>query len=128
MATTKLTAWGNSYGIRIPKALLKALDWQPNTELSLSLDHDQLIIQQLAKVSTVNQPLDDQLINRYFPIPDQLTGVALIDGNPYAYNIKNPWQITTPQYAKIIAVNQGTVYAVVIEPPADITQALNFKL
>jgi antitoxin MazE len=53
--TTTLQAWGNSQGVRIPKALLKALDLKTGQrlELDLSPSKDAIIVKRSPEATTV---------------------------------------------------------------------------
>ncbi len=41
--------WGNSQGIRIPKILLDAINWNDNESVTLSIDDDKIIIEKAAE-------------------------------------------------------------------------------
>lgn len=41
--------WGNSQGIRIPKILLDAINWNDNESVILSIDDDKIIIEKAAE-------------------------------------------------------------------------------
>lgn len=43
--TINLQKWGNSQGIRIPKAILDLLHWQSNESLSLIAKNNKIIIE-----------------------------------------------------------------------------------
>ncbi len=44
-----LQKWGNSQGIRIPKAILDILDWNENENLELVTKNNQIIIKKIEK-------------------------------------------------------------------------------
>ena len=46
---TKITKWGNSYGIRIPKEFLKDLELQENQIMYITKKNDMLMIQKPKK-------------------------------------------------------------------------------
>lgn len=43
MTIQKITKWGNSLGIRLPKEIIKQLGWQEGVKLTLSLENERLI-------------------------------------------------------------------------------------
>lgn len=43
--TSIIQKWGNSQGIRIPKFLLEALQWNENEEIVITAENDKLIIE-----------------------------------------------------------------------------------
>ncbi|MCD8049498.1 MAG: AbrB/MazE/SpoVT family DNA-binding domain-containing protein [Clostridia bacterium] len=43
--TAAIQKWGNSQGIRIPKALLEALHWSESEQIILTADNDKIIIE-----------------------------------------------------------------------------------
>lgn len=45
MTTAALQRWGNSQGFRIPKQLLRELNWKVNDELVLSRQDNKLVIE-----------------------------------------------------------------------------------
>jgi len=45
-----LQKWGNSQGIRIPKAILEILKWDENESLELTTKNDQVIIKRSVKI------------------------------------------------------------------------------
>ncbi len=45
-----LQKWGNSQGIRIPKAILEILKWDENESLELTTKKDQVIIKRSVKI------------------------------------------------------------------------------
>ena len=42
--TTKIQRWGNSQGIRIPKFILEALNWNDDEELVMTAENDKIVI------------------------------------------------------------------------------------
>ena len=42
--TTKIKRWGNSQGIRIPKFILEALNWNDDEELVMTAENDKIVI------------------------------------------------------------------------------------
>ena len=47
--TTKIQRWGNSQGIRIPKFILEALNWNDDEELVMTAENDKIVIKKAAK-------------------------------------------------------------------------------
>ena len=47
--TTKIQMWGNSQGIRIPKFILEALNWNDDEELVMTAENDKIVIKKAAK-------------------------------------------------------------------------------
>ena len=47
MTITTIQKWGNSQGIRIPKFLLDAVQWDGNEKLMLIADKDKFIIEKV---------------------------------------------------------------------------------
>lgn len=43
--TTNIQKWGNSQGIRIPKFLLEAVQWNENEEIVVTAENDKIIIE-----------------------------------------------------------------------------------
>lgn len=52
--TTNIQKWGNSQGVRIPKIILELLEWKDNEELSISTEHDKIIIQKAKSPLTLS--------------------------------------------------------------------------
>ena len=49
MPIITIQKWGNSQGIRIPKSILKAINWKANEELSIYTENDKIIIEPAKK-------------------------------------------------------------------------------
>ena len=43
--TTTIQKWGNSQGIRIPKALLDSVEWSENEQIIIVIDKGKLILE-----------------------------------------------------------------------------------
>ena len=43
--TTNIQKWGNSQGIRIPKFLLEAVQWNENEQIVVTAENDKIIIE-----------------------------------------------------------------------------------
>ncbi|MCD8238272.1 MAG: AbrB/MazE/SpoVT family DNA-binding domain-containing protein [Clostridiales bacterium] len=52
---TSIQKWGNSQGIRIPKAMLDSLKWSPNTEITLTAEEDKIIIRKSNSRKTIKE-------------------------------------------------------------------------
>lgn len=61
MLTCTIQKWGNSQGIRIPKALLNELNIRENEILSLEINNNKLIIQKKSSGKNFNQKAFRQL-------------------------------------------------------------------
>lgn len=46
--TVQIQKWGNSHGIRLPKKIITSLKWQQGAELSLSVNDNKLLIEQVS--------------------------------------------------------------------------------
>jgi len=59
MATiTKVSAWGNSFGVRLPRSILTEADVKDNTTLDVRVENGSLILTPLkTKKKTLNQLL-----------------------------------------------------------------------
>ena len=47
--TSTIQKWGNSQGIRIPKFILEQIDLDTNSDVSISVENDSIIIKKAAK-------------------------------------------------------------------------------
>ncbi|MCD7777283.1 MAG: AbrB/MazE/SpoVT family DNA-binding domain-containing protein [Clostridiales bacterium] len=52
---TSIQKWGNSQGIRIPKAMLDSLKWNSNTEITLTAEEDKIIIRKSNSRKTIRE-------------------------------------------------------------------------
>jgi len=59
--------WGNSQGIRIPKILLDAINWNDNESVILSIDDDKIIIEKAAESKQSIIELFDNFEGEYTP-------------------------------------------------------------
>ena len=59
--------WGNSQGIRIPKILLDAINWNDNESVTLSIDDDKIIIEKSAESKQSIIELFDNFEGEYTP-------------------------------------------------------------
>lgn len=56
--TTKVQKWGNSYGVRIPKEIMREMNFRDGTPISFSLEGDSIIITHTKKAKyTLNDLL-----------------------------------------------------------------------
>ena len=58
---TTVVKWGNSHGIRLPKAFLKSIDISENDLVDVTLDNQKIIIKKIEerKHKTIKQRLSD---------------------------------------------------------------------
>ena len=63
---TTLQKWGNSLGIRIPKAVLDSLHWAGDDSLSLRVEGEKLILEMKYKRKSI-QELFDGFEGEYTP-------------------------------------------------------------
>lgn len=49
MTTTTIQKWGNSQGIRIPKFILEQIDLDTNSDVSIAVKDDSIIIKKATK-------------------------------------------------------------------------------
>lgn len=52
---TRLSKWGNSQGIRIPRELLKEVDFRPDEDLNLSVGNGRIIIEKKHRHKTLRE-------------------------------------------------------------------------
>ncbi|MCD8214128.1 MAG: AbrB/MazE/SpoVT family DNA-binding domain-containing protein [Clostridiales bacterium] len=52
---TSIQKWGNSQGIRIPKAMLDSLKWNSNTEITLTAEEYKIIIKKSNSRKTIKE-------------------------------------------------------------------------
>ncbi|MEG0179746.1 MAG: AbrB/MazE/SpoVT family DNA-binding domain-containing protein [Oscillospiraceae bacterium] len=52
--TTAIQKWGNSQGIRLPKYILDAVQWQDNEEITIKAEGDKIIIEKAEKIEQKN--------------------------------------------------------------------------
>ncbi len=45
--TTTIQKWGNSQGIRIPKALLDTVKWSENEQINIEVDNGKLVMEKV---------------------------------------------------------------------------------
>ena len=60
---TTVVKWGNSQGIRLPKAFLKSIDIVENDPVDVSLDNEKIIIKKI--VSKKRKRLEQRLFEFY---------------------------------------------------------------
>lgn len=56
---TKIQKWGNSKGVRIPKALLDNLNWKENEPLSIDIKDGKLIIEKKTERKNIKDLFKD---------------------------------------------------------------------
>ena len=60
---TTVVKWGNSHGIRLPKAFLKSIDIVENDSVDVSLDNEKIIIKKME--TKKHKRLEQRLYNFY---------------------------------------------------------------
>ena len=65
--TTTIQKWGNSQGIRIPKFILEAVNWNDNENLVVKTDNDKLIIEKAEKRKNIMELFAD-FDGEYVPV------------------------------------------------------------
>ena len=60
---TKVVKWGNSHGIRLPKAFLKSINIVENDPVNVTLDNEKIIIQ---KVETKKRKTLEQRLSEFY--------------------------------------------------------------
>ncbi len=61
MSVMKIQKWGNSQGVRIPKVILDALNWESDENVEISAKDDNIVI----KKSISNKKDIDKLFENY---------------------------------------------------------------
>ena len=51
--TTTIQKWGNSQGVRIPKAILDTVDWKENEKITIFIDNGKIVMEK-AKLKRKN--------------------------------------------------------------------------
>lgn len=67
MTITTIQKWGNSQGIRIPKFLLDAVQWNGNEKLMLIADKDKIIIEKVEPRKNIKELFAD-FDSEYVPV------------------------------------------------------------
>lgn len=67
MTITTIQKWGNSQGIRIPKFLLDAVQWDGNEKLMLIADKDKIIIEKVEPRKNIKELFAD-FDSEYVPV------------------------------------------------------------
>lgn len=67
MTITTIQKWGNSQGIRIPKFLLDAVQWNGNEKLMLIADKDKIIIEKVEPRKNIMELFAD-FDSEYVPV------------------------------------------------------------
>ncbi|MFN2603547.1 MAG: AbrB/MazE/SpoVT family DNA-binding domain-containing protein [Gemmatimonadaceae bacterium] len=55
---TSITRWGNSLGIRIPKAYAQQVDLTENTEVEISVENDAIVVRRPKREWTIRELVD----------------------------------------------------------------------
>ena len=63
----KIQKWGNSHGIRIPKAVLEELKWRDNEKINLKIEKNKIIIEKNEKRKNIKE-LFENYKGKYAPI------------------------------------------------------------
>ncbi len=67
MPIITIQKWGNSQGIRIPKSILKAVNWKADEELSVFTENDKIIIEPKKKRKNIVE-LFENFYGEYKPV------------------------------------------------------------
>jgi antitoxin MazE len=57
MLTTQMQKWGNSYGVRIPKAVIEQLELSPDTRFEVRQEAGNIILVPVSSVPTLEELL-----------------------------------------------------------------------
>lgn len=52
--TTTIQKWGNSQGVRLPKYILEAIQWQDNEQISIKTENNKIVIEKAAPTKRKN--------------------------------------------------------------------------
>ena len=63
----KIQKWGNSHGIRIPKAVLEELKWRDNEKINLKIEKNKIIIEKNETRKNIKE-LFENYKGKYAPI------------------------------------------------------------
>ena len=74
MMYATIQKWGNSQGLRIPKALLEALGLRENDRVELSQSSDAITIRKAVK--TPHRPLEERLTSFYGKPIDEIERIS----------------------------------------------------
>ena len=66
--TTTIQKWGNSQGIRIPKAILDTVKWTENEKIILVVDNEKIIMEKAKKTRKNIKELFADYDGEYEPI------------------------------------------------------------
>ncbi len=66
--TTTIQKWGNSQGIRIPKAILDTVKWTENEKIILVVDNEKIIMEKAKKTRKNIKELFADYYGEYEPI------------------------------------------------------------
>ena len=61
--TTTIQKWGNSQGVRLPKAILEKLLLQENDQVDIVTDNDSIIITKATRKRRATKSLEDRFEN-----------------------------------------------------------------
>lgn len=56
---TKIQKWGNSKGVRIPKAILESLEWKENEPLTIDIKDGKIIIEKQNERKSITELFKD---------------------------------------------------------------------
>lgn len=64
---TSIQKWGNSQGVRIPKAMLKAMQWSENESIIMNIEDDRIVISKFHSRKNIKE-LFESYQEEYKPI------------------------------------------------------------
>lgn len=56
---TNIQKWGNSQGVRIPKALLDMINWNKNDQLNMTVENNKIVIEKVKQRKTIKELFED---------------------------------------------------------------------
>jgi len=65
IVTTTIQKWGNSQGIRLPKAILDELFLQENDRVEIVAENDSIVIKKTSRKRRAKQSLEERFENYY---------------------------------------------------------------
>lgn len=67
--TTTIQKWGNSQGVRIPKAILDTVKWNENEQIIILVENDKIVIEKAKnkKRKNINELFEDYK-GKYEPV------------------------------------------------------------
>jgi len=82
--TTTIQKWGNSQGIRLPKAILETLSLQDDDRVEIAVENDSIIIKKATRRRRAKKSLEERLEEFYKkPIDEILADDSLCTPQEY---------------------------------------------